>query len=64
MNPFALECLMLDSCGVCGGDGPDLTSSMDEVYAYDEADSGDVSSNAAMPLQLPVDGSRLLPPER
>ena len=57
MNPFALECLMLDSCGVCGGDGPDLTFQLDEVYAYDEADSGDVSSNAAMPLQLPWMGA-------
>ena len=57
MNPFALECLYTDSCGVCGGDGPDLTFQLDEVYAYDEADSGDVSSNAAMPLQLPWMGA-------
>ena len=57
MNPFAMECLYLDTCGVCGGGGPDLTFQLQEVYAYDEADSGDVSSNAAMPLQLPWMGA-------
>ena len=57
MNPLALECLHLDSCGVCGGDGPDLTFQLDEVFAYDESEMGDVSSDAAAPMSIPFMGA-------
>ena len=57
MNPFALECLYLDACGVCGGDGPDLTFQLDQVYAYAESEMGDVSSDAAAPMSIPFMGA-------
>jgi len=53
----AMMCLYFDECNVCGGDGIEPAFMLDEVYAYDEADSGDVSSNAAMPMQLPWMGA-------
>ena len=53
MNPFALSCLELDECGICGGDGPDLTFQLETVWTYDEDTDGDVSSNAAEPTAIP-----------
>lgn len=57
MDPFALSCLGLDTCGVCGGDGPDLTFQLPTVWTYDEDTDGDVSSNAAEPTVIPWEGA-------
>ena len=57
MNPFALECLYTDDCGICGGDGPDLTFQLETVWTYNEETDGDVSSNAAEPTAIPWMGA-------
>lgn len=57
MNTFALECLYLDDCGICGGDGPDLTFQLETVWSFDEDADGDVSSNAADPTSIPWSGA-------
>ena len=57
MNPFALECLYTDDCGICGGDGPDLTFQLETVWSYDEETDGDVSSDATSPLEIPWMGA-------
>ena len=57
MSHFALSCLYPDECGICGGDGPDLTFQLETVWSYDEETEGDVSSNAADPMDIPWMGA-------